>query len=389
MNNYLKIIFIMKLFLINFISCNEQGNTVRISSENIITIEDYELKDHYKESDVFSSVELIPLETTDLSLIGAISKIVVKDSVIYILDPKSKSILLFNKKGKYLNKIRNIGLGPNEYIEASDFTLLTNNDIMVLDAETGRFIQFKKDGTPFRTYNLPFSADGVECINDSLFAFNGSSYEDKLIVWNMMENKVINSFFDYDQRYSTRILKPLIKYDHSVYFTLENSSVIYDVTDDEPREKWYIDFGKRNININTLKEVEFGMYAKNSSVAEMNEFSETTGHVLFSFQCEDLNEYPYYVCYSKKTGKKRILTHDYYISDLTFSLYPPDIITATDTDQLVACFWAYDLLEKNVTYNDAKMEERTLQRWLEYREKVKDVKEFDNPVIGSFSLKDF
>ncbi|MDR0845039.1 MAG: 6-bladed beta-propeller, partial [Tannerella sp.] len=37
--------------------------------------------------DIFDKIEVIPLETTDKSLIGGISKVIVHNDVYYVLDP--------------------------------------------------------------------------------------------------------------------------------------------------------------------------------------------------------------------------------------------------------------------------------------------------------------
>ncbi|MGF7081126.1 6-bladed beta-propeller [Mucilaginibacter sp. UYCu711] len=57
-------------------------------------------------SDFFTEVNYIPLETTDQSLFGSINKLVVTDDYFIILDRNTRSILIFNKNGKFHAKIK-------------------------------------------------------------------------------------------------------------------------------------------------------------------------------------------------------------------------------------------------------------------------------------------
>lgn len=56
-------------------------------------------------SQLFDSVEYIPLESSKESLFGRIDQLQVTDSLFFILDHSTKQILLFTKEGKYRSKI--------------------------------------------------------------------------------------------------------------------------------------------------------------------------------------------------------------------------------------------------------------------------------------------
>jgi hypothetical protein len=57
-------------------------------------------------SQLFDSLEFIPLETTSESLFGAVDQLEIVDSLFIILDIRSASILIFNDKGKLHAKIK-------------------------------------------------------------------------------------------------------------------------------------------------------------------------------------------------------------------------------------------------------------------------------------------
>jgi hypothetical protein len=80
-----------------FTGCDNKQNQ-QTTAENVITINDLELITSFKASDIFENITLIPLETTDVCLIGYISKIEITNDAIYALDIQSKSVFAFNKE---------------------------------------------------------------------------------------------------------------------------------------------------------------------------------------------------------------------------------------------------------------------------------------------------
>lgn len=70
---------------------------------------------------VFSSVDIIPLETSPNSLIVQIDKLVTIDNFNFVLDRAQESILVFDSLGNFSHKISKQGSGPGEYGRISDF----------------------------------------------------------------------------------------------------------------------------------------------------------------------------------------------------------------------------------------------------------------------------
>ena len=62
-----------------------------------------------------AEVEYIPLETTEESLIGAASEILIKGDTIVIWETKQDKVLFFDRTGKLLSAIRHVGSGGEEY----------------------------------------------------------------------------------------------------------------------------------------------------------------------------------------------------------------------------------------------------------------------------------
>jgi hypothetical protein len=386
MKHIKKVIFIILILIAGCDSGDKKDNQ---TAQNIITLSDSELDKQYKASDIFADITLIPLETSDESIIGSVYKITIIDSIIYILDDKSMSLLLFDMHGHFVSKIHRRGNGPNEYVCAEDFTVMKNKDILILD-EYKKLLHFKNDGTPYKTYHTSFIADALEPLNDTLIVFNGSSFEDRVIIWNITNGKVEKSFIKYHDKHGGRIFKPLIRYYDSIYFTRPLSSMIYKVTAEQLTEQWFIDFGKRNITDDKIVKIEYGIPAIYPDIMEMFKFTETKTHVMFSFQVEDLKDgMPYFVYYSKSTGKKIIVIYDMYNNDMSFNRFPQAIFDATESGQVFEVLHPESYVENISKCDTAAMNPETKQRWRYVRKQLKGVTEFDNPIVALYSLKDF
>jgi hypothetical protein len=377
---------IILLFCVFVLGCSV--SVEKETAQYTITITDSELNEQYRASDIFETVTLIPLETDNDILIGDISKILIEDSIIYILDKQTKSIMLFTIFGKFISKIASVGIGPNEYIYPRDFTVTKNKDILVLD-EIEKLLHYKNDGSYYKTYRIPFYADALEPLNDSLFVFNGPTSDKTIYIWNINDNRVLNTFLDYDKSYMKKIFKPLIRYGGNVYYDRVYSSTVYRVTPEELIPQWFTDFGKRNINGQILEGV-YGLPFILPSAAEKGLFTETDRFVTFYFQVEDLKEgMPHYVYYSKLTGKKIIIVHGRYNDDISFRISPPDIFGATKFgevfDVLYPAYYLDHILKKDTTAMDVI----TKKRWEHLTQILKGVTETDNPIIALYLLKDF
>jgi hypothetical protein len=86
---------------------------------------------------------VIPLETSDNSLIGNIKKVFLTDSLIVIFDDKINNILTFDYQGNYQYAIGSKGNGPNEYIRITDVFLDPSNNLLYLaDGVRKQILQF-------------------------------------------------------------------------------------------------------------------------------------------------------------------------------------------------------------------------------------------------------
>ena len=381
----------VSILILLMVSCGREKISTIVNAENIVTVNEKDFNTKRKASDVFSEITLVPLETSDNSLMGEINKIVPVGDIIYLQDNKDKSIVLFDRDGKFIKKIRRHGRGPGEYITLSDFTVTRTGKIIILDDGSKKLIFLDTDGTYVMQQELPVYVDALECINDSLIVFNGSKFDDRVILWDVQKEKIIASYIKYDLKYTGRILKPLIKYRDNIYFQRAQSSVIHNATAKRLEEKWFIDFGKRNIDLKKMIHVpQFGgIYVNPPNTAHIDQFIETDEYISHHFQCDELDEYLYFLFYSKSTGRQMFLNYNRYHDDMIFYKYIPHAVTATPSGEFVAWTWPYFWRENMASYNPKNMEGEELNRWNKIQRQMEKINELDNPILIFFTLKDF
>ena len=70
----------------------------------------------YFYDELIDSVSFVKLETTDENLIGHINYLLfTKDNIIAVDRGNSKTVTVYDKQGRFLNKISRLGQAPDEY----------------------------------------------------------------------------------------------------------------------------------------------------------------------------------------------------------------------------------------------------------------------------------
>jgi len=118
--------------LLLFFSCKES----RKGGKDTIVLNWKDKVEALKLSEIADSVTNIQLETTEESVFYQIVDIQFKKGVFYIDDVVSKSIFLFDEKGKFITKFYKYGQGQGEYTEKRSFFVDDSAHIHVMDMKT-------------------------------------------------------------------------------------------------------------------------------------------------------------------------------------------------------------------------------------------------------------
>lgn len=140
-----KLLSISGLLLLLFSACNTVDTGVLLNHFQTPQ------EDHPALTRLFSDqYAIIPLETTDDCLLGAITKIKKHKGHYYISTTDGKSLYRFNEQGQFINALHKQGQGPGEYIRIEDFDVYEidgkqeiwisdNKNLKIYDADNGSF----------------------------------------------------------------------------------------------------------------------------------------------------------------------------------------------------------------------------------------------------------
>lgn len=216
-----------------------------------------------KLSEIADSVRLIPLETTDVSLLNRIMKGGILKSSKYWFLFSFQNVYQFTEGGKFVRTIGSRGNGPGEYssvacIDIDEtighvYVLSPGKNINVYDMETGRYLYTRKAPS--------FSSWSFAMLNDSVsacFQYNLSGQEKSRILVADADGDIIKSFsrsdlFDVKTDYVT-----LLHFDDDRYMFRNKDMVCYKeyyndtlfvVTSDSLKPRYIFDLGKYSMPI--------------------------------------------------------------------------------------------------------------------------------------------
>lgn len=127
----------------------------------------------------FDKIEIIPLETNDLSIVGNINYIKFVDNRYYIIVDKQHIVSIFDYNGKYIsNSKKCYGKGPKEYYTLLDIDFNRFTDCFDLLSYDGKIISydegfnFKHDVKIKSKVNVKY--DGLMPVGESMYLLSPS-----------------------------------------------------------------------------------------------------------------------------------------------------------------------------------------------------------------------
>lgn len=166
------------IFIIFLISCSNQNKNYSFTEEQIeslhldstailrietdsaiqVDLNSFLKKEkHFDFGSLIKEIKFVPLETTDESLLDNIIKIVVTDSYIYVMDGlQGGGLVIFDSSGKFIKRIAN-GSGPGELIRLYDIAYDFESDELIA-YQHSFLLFFTPSGKFIRQVRLPFGA---------------------------------------------------------------------------------------------------------------------------------------------------------------------------------------------------------------------------------------
>jgi hypothetical protein len=230
-----------------------------------------DFKDH------FSSYTVVPLETTQESLIGKIEKLYLTSNRIIVFDSKAMNILLFNIDGHFIRKIGNRGNGPDEYQFFNDIQFDKINSVIYAQERYQNCIyKYNLDGklvekTP--KFDIDFNSfyktkNGYWVY--SCFKSNNPNGYNLMLLDNDVKT-IKKSFFPQEAFINATFSSTFIESDEGkLFFTYPSSNIIYELKDEQAISHLKIDFGEKTLP-----------YDKIIKIKEMDRYDEVIGDKRF------------------------------------------------------------------------------------------------------------
>jgi hypothetical protein len=148
---------------------------------------------------VFDSIQVIPLELTENSILHNGDKMLIYKNKYYILDHKAPCIYVFDNFGHYLyNSFQKHGEGPEEYITITDFDIDDNTgEIYLLSAPSLKLMVYDEQFNYSETIKLPtelLPLSTFKKLSTDVFAFYNSDKEDDfcLKIYSRKSGEIVN-----------------------------------------------------------------------------------------------------------------------------------------------------------------------------------------------------
>lgn len=133
------------------LSCTEPGS--KMKTIKLGRIMSNPVREEISLESMNGSVEMIPLETSDSCLLSKLEQLVVEDFLWVVAD---KQLYKFTLDGKFIQKIGEIGQGPEEYINPSQILVDPQTKrLFVLDYFGRKTLIFDYDGNVLKSIKLP------------------------------------------------------------------------------------------------------------------------------------------------------------------------------------------------------------------------------------------
>jgi hypothetical protein len=296
---------------------NTNKNTNEDSGINakIITIDLNQKMEENNIQNIASSMTFLELEESDDFPIGFINKILVTNTLIYILDiQRAKSLFIYDRDGHLKKVIDKVGIGPGEFVTPSDFAIQkSTGNLVILDGNQRKLIFYTKQGDFISELKLnTFIGNFTTTNNDDIILDKGNFISDKSTNYIRIINKEGTKLTEllpvpeFVREMTIRPRNPLQHLQDTVLFMPSLNNSIYQINGNEIKLRYKFDFGGKwpskeyfanEKGKHPLKIAQNLM--KNNYVAFLN-YLETKDilHVNFEYQ-----EKPYSLYYNKVSGK--------------------------------------------------------------------------------------
>jgi len=326
-------------------------------------------------SDLYDTMSYIPLETNPDCMIGTISTLLFIDNKFIISDNNTtKSIFVFDSKGKFLNKIGRQGRGPQEFDSPDDIVFNKyRNEIIIWSNNDKKLLTYKPDGSFVSEVKLDWRIYALSVLDENtlILYFNNmvntniAKGEEYNFVCVDLKGNVISKQVPFDSnndKFSGACQFSFESNKDSLLFCYPYSNSIFKIYKDSLVPKYFINYGKQNIPQDFTKGKtyrETNEELKKLDIAILRRYIETdsilylgTSYKKSTFKSDNNS------VYFKKSGS--IITSSLVINDLS-TIFPSPVILCASGDSLIGFCESFQFASVNEKYKNASGDSKKLK----------------------------
>lgn len=256
MEKFLFRILLSLILCVVIVGCGDSGNEKGGDSKSDSSSIFIDLNQTAKVSilEIFSHIDVVPLETTDNSVIKKVSKIVFDNGRFFILDDHQNAVFIFDSTGKFERKIQQIGSGPGEYSLLYDINYNKYSHNIEMLNPRGQLLAYKIDGEFVESLAIPLkSSERFAILSDDLILLYSLFEQKKLTFFSRKLDDIIKQEF----KFSDIILRtPLIstgsspfnQYGSITTFFQGYSNEVYTIDSTTIKKRFIWDFGEHDFH---------------------------------------------------------------------------------------------------------------------------------------------
>lgn len=204
--------------------------------------------------DLFKKVELVPLETSENSLIKTVNKVIYYNRNYYVLDTSRHLLLVFDEDGRYVKQVGATGQGPNEYIKLTDFYISKTSQQIVILSPSGILYFYDLDGKLQDKRTLEgdvFNYQTFAELTDDLMVFwsNVETDMEQIRIYSKREKRFTGKYFIEKNHINLFSHSVFHEYNGNVFFSKASENIVYKITPNQILEDYKWDFGNANLKI--------------------------------------------------------------------------------------------------------------------------------------------
>lgn len=288
----MKALSFFSLFIL-LISCKE-------STQELSTIPTYKIDLDKVENlsiyDIFSEVNIIPLQAPDTIVCSGIHAYTYKNN-IFFWDQRQNIVLNFDTLGNYRYKIDSRGRGANEYTGILNISIdRFNNRFLILSFSS--LLQYDLNGKFIQKIQYPKNLvvhSAVMVNKDTLLCITEITNKNQPYVLNYLslkEKQIVASHYKENPIFPVN--RDISCYNETLFYCIPKSPVVYNVTHTELTPLYQWDLGKYNYNYKNLIIPDF----KDRQDMQKNQIPWIYKHCPWFFHTTQENEQYIYACFS-------------------------------------------------------------------------------------------